>query len=286
MSERRRHAEVADLTEIIRELTDPHEHRQSYRAGWQRANRTGPDIRDHVTSQPALLVALRAAITDKADVGAGGKAGQAPHTTLPRFDTDAFDRMETIRKEVAEWCDVLGMPSQSEKAASAVNMYLTRITEIIDASRTMGRPAVNAIAILRQAAAVIRAAVEPDLIALGVRAAEVDQDTLDLLCLHAGRWRTWCRIIAGWETPPLRPHVPCPECGTVAGERAGLRIRIEGASGTGGILGDAKAQGAVCLTCNATWDADQVGVLAERLRAGERGPTKLAEDSGPEGSTP
>jgi hypothetical protein len=265
-----RHRTVGDLTETIHELVAPRRHRQPYRAGWQRPNRTGAVIRDHVTDHGSLIAQLRAAITDRAETGTGMKAGQAPKTTLPRFDVDAFDRMERIRTEVIEWCTRVDITSHSAKNATLIATYLDVIERTIGNSRAGSMDTDRAIAILRDVATFIRKAVEPDLNRLVEKAAELDQETLDDLGRSADRWRTWCRIMTGWEYPALRPHVACPECGAIAGERAGLRIRIEGASGTGGIRGDAAARAGVCLSCNRTWDSDHFGLLAERLREIER----------------
>lgn len=252
------------MAEVVRELVTAKRHQQSFRAGWRRPNRTGPVIHDHVTMQPSLIEQLRSAVVNRAAVDVTGQ--RQPSSSLPRFSADAFDRMEAIRSEVSGWCERLGIPSESARKADLVNAHLSRIDSIIVASRTMARPAAGALEVLRQAAAFIRSAVEPDLTALAERGPALDTVTLDALVRAADRWRTWCRIMAGWDTPAMRPYVPCPQCQTLAGERAGLRIRIDGASGTGGILDNAAVKAAVCLTCSYTWDAEQVGLLAAQLR--------------------
>jgi hypothetical protein len=264
-----RHRDVSDLTEIIHELISPSRHRQPYRAGWQRPNRTGAVIRDHVTDHDSLIGQLRAAITDRAETGTGMKAGQAPRTTLPRFDVDAFDRMERIRTEVAGWCEHLNIPSQSTKNADLIVTYLDVIERTIDNARAMTSVADRAVGILRAVATFIRTAVEPDIARLAEVVSGVGSEAVAALTNDAERWRTWCRIMTGWQDPALRPHVPCPACGALAGERAGLRIRIEGASGTGGLRGDASARAGVCLSCNQTWDAEHFGLLAAQLREAE-----------------
>lgn len=263
-----RHRTVSDLTEIIHELVSPSRHRQPYRAGWQRPNRTGPVIRDHVTDHESLIAQLRAAIVDRADTQAGAKAGQVPTTTLPRFSVDAFDRMERIRHEVAEWCNTLGVPSRSAESGRLIITYLEVIERAVDNSRLGNPETTRAIAVLRAVGSLISTAVEPDLVRFIELAPGFDQERLDGIGDDADRWRTWCRIMTGWQDPALRPHVPCPNCGTIAGERAGLRIRIESAGGTGGIRGDAAARAGVCLSCNRTWDAEHFGLLAAQLRGG------------------
>lgn len=263
----RRLREVAELTEIVRELVSPHTHRQSYRAGWSRPNRTGALVRDHVTHHASLLDQLSRAIGDRSDVGAGTRAGQIPMTSMPRFSPDAHDRMEAIRRQVAEWCDRARVESRARSAADAITAHVALISGTIIASRALDRRSVAALEALRETAGRIRVSAAPDIVALARRAQSMDAVMVDELAGAADRWRTWCRIMAGWETAPLRPHVPCPGCGTLAGERAGLRVRIEGASGTGGIVDSAEMRAAVCLTCDRTWDGASVGLLGAQLRA-------------------
>lgn len=282
MTERRRY-EVIDLVEVVHELTAPRQHRQSYRAGWSRANRTGAVIRTHLTEQQSLINQLRRAVTHRTDTAViAARPGQNAQHSLPRFSADAFDRMEAIHQAVAQWCEHLGLPSESAKMATQVNTYLTAIEKIIDASRTMGQPAADAITALRAAAALIRASVEPDLITIARKAPEYPPETLQILVEDAYRWRTWCRVMTGWQDPPLMPYVPCPQCAAMPGERAGLRVRIDSAGGSGGITGDAAVKAAVCLSCNVTWDAETVGLLAEHIRT----TMDLGEDvEGESGST-
>jgi hypothetical protein len=264
---RRRLHEVPELVEIVRELVSPGTHRQSYRAGWTRPNRTGPVIKDHVTHHASLLEQLRRAVGDRSDTGAGGRAGQVPVTSMPRFSADAFDRLEAIRRDVTQWCDRARVDRRSTSQADAMAAHLMQVETIVSNCRALDQRTANAIELLRQASVRLRTAVEPDLLALVVRAPSLDTDMIDELTRAADRWRTWCRIMAGWETAPLRPHVPCPGCGTLAGERAGLRVRIDSASGTGGIVDTAAVRAAVCLTCDRTWDAASVGLLGAQLRS-------------------
>lgn len=73
---------------------------------------------------------------------------------------------------------------------------------------------------------------------------------LDQLAQEAGRWLTWCRVIAGWDKPAWRPNVPCPvvECAA-----RGLRVRLDRST-------------ACCVACGATWDVDAIGILARYIR--------------------
>lgn len=264
----RQPGDTSELTEIVRELVSPGTHRQSYRAGWTRPNRTGAVIRDHVTHHASLLEQLRRAVGDRADAGAGGRAGQVAVTSMPRFSADAHDRLSAIRRDVTQWCERARVESRAEAAADSITAFLTQVETIVVSSRAMNQRTAAAIEVLRLVSGRIRTSIEPDLLALAARAPSLETAMLAELVRAADRWRTWCRIMAGWETPPLRPHVPCPGCGTLAGERAGLRVRIDSASGTGGIVDSAAVRAAVCLTCDRTWDAASVGLLAQQLRAG------------------
>jgi hypothetical protein len=192
---------------------------------------------------------------------------------MPKFSADAYDRMQAIRRDVAQWCDRIGVSSESAKNANLVGTYLTVIEQLIDRCGVGTQSTNEAVAVLRAACTAIRASVEPDLYVIAEKVTEMDQSMLDRIGNAAERWRTWCRIMGGWQDPALRPHVSCPACGTVAGERAGLRVRVDAASGTGGIIGDAAVRAAVCLTCDATWDAGTVGLLGEQLRTGRAGLT-------------
>lgn len=269
--------DLRDLTEIVHELVSARQHRQSYRAGWARPNRTVPVIKDHVTDQESLLNQLREAVTDRADVSVG-RAGRIAYTQLPRFNTDAYDRLDAIRAAVVGWCTILDIPSEGARRADLLVRYLDQIEKILRASRLVTYSADAAVDVLRQTAGYIRNSIEIDMLALVQAAAgRGDENIIDALAGDTDRWRTWCRIVAGWETPALRPHVPCPHCGTVAGERAGLRVRIDGASGAGGILDDASVRAAVCLTCHRTWDSETVGLLAEQLRHEGHSPEELLD---------
>lgn len=62
-------------------------------------------------------------------------------------------------------------------------------------------------------------------------------------------WWTQARIVSGWDTLPWRPNNTCPMCA----ERRSLRIRSDDKT-------------ALCVTCRETWDASNIGLLAEHVR--------------------
>lgn len=62
-------------------------------------------------------------------------------------------------------------------------------------------------------------------------------------------WWTQARIVSGWDSLPWRPNNTCPHCE----ERRSLRIRPDDKT-------------AVCVSCRETWDASNIGILAEHVR--------------------
>lgn len=260
---RRELREPAEVVAVVHDLIAPGRHRQAYRVGWRYANRTRAVIREHVTEHPSLIQQLREAITDRSG---NAKSGSAFSTTLPRFSVDAFDRMQRIRVEVTEWCGNLGIALQSRKSAEQITTNLAVIRRALHYARYSEPLAFEAISALEKTAESVFSMVEPDISKLADKVSGLSPAEVDELGRDLERWRTWCRIIAGWEDAPLRPHVPCPNCGTVAGERAGLRIRIEAAGGTGGLKSDAAMRAGVCLSCNRTWEAEHFGLLAAQIR--------------------
>lgn len=62
-------------------------------------------------------------------------------------------------------------------------------------------------------------------------------------------WWTQARIVSGWDSLPWRPNNTCPQCD----ERRTLRIRPDDHT-------------AMCVACRETWDAGNIGLLAEHVR--------------------
>jgi hypothetical protein len=62
-------------------------------------------------------------------------------------------------------------------------------------------------------------------------------------------WWTQARIVSGWDTAAWAPNNTCPMCG----ERRTLRIRPDDQTG-------------MCTGCRETWDATNIGLLAEHVR--------------------
>lgn len=74
---------------------------------------------------------------------------------------------------------------------------------------------------------------------------------VDQLAAEAGKWVSWCRVIAGWDTPAWRPNAPCPvvDCGAKA-----LRVRLD-------------KRTAICVACGETWGNDRIELLGRHIHA-------------------
>lgn len=89
-----------------------------------------------------------------------------------------------------------------------------------------------------------------DLGLLRSRAATLEQwADLSDLDWHVTRWWTRARVVTTWDTAPLRPFVPCDQCGSTGT----LRIVLEPLA-------------ALCLECGAAWDRSTIGVLGEHVQ--------------------
>lgn len=63
-------------------------------------------------------------------------------------------------------------------------------------------------------------------------------------------WWTQARLVTGYDTAAWRPNNTCYICS----ERRTLRIRVDD-------------QTAMCVNCRETWDAGNIGILADHVRA-------------------
>lgn len=84
---------------------------------------------------------------------------------------------------------------------------------------------------------------------LAARASTLTDDQLSTLDGDVMRWWATARVASGWDSAPLKPHVPCMVC-----EKVGqIRLRIDPLS-------------AVCLACGAAWDETTIGILGNHVR--------------------
>jgi hypothetical protein len=260
---------LEDLADYVRDLTAPGHHVEPY-AQWEGKTRI---VATHKSEHESLISQLRTCSYDRARGGAGETR---PGVSVPHIDIDAIDRMEAIRRAAREWLDHFGIPSRSQEMARNLTGHAVALLAF-----PYGPPAevIRAASLLTACATRTQTRVEMDIPALlepagrlaaridggALTAAEVKQarGELDALVYDVARWRVWCRVFAGWETPPWRPHVPCPAtvvrqgatttCGALPGNRAGLRVRLE------------HPRSAVCLSCDTTWDSAAMGILAGML---------------------
>lgn len=88
-----------------------------------------------------------------------------------------------------------------------------------------------------------------DLLELRSRAATIDhRDDLRELDRDVTRWWAHARVATTWDLPPMRPFVPCEECGL----RGGIRVTVEPVA-------------AICLECGAAWDRSTIGAFGEHV---------------------
>ncbi|WP_109507341.1 hypothetical protein [Nocardioides speluncae] len=87
---------------------------------------------------------------------------------------------------------------------------------------------------------------------LGALAASADEVTRRAVERDVRRWWTQARVVTGWDSPAWTPDNTCPQCGV----RGTLKVK----------LGDAVA---MCTNdpCRVTWDQDNIGLLADHIRA-------------------
>lgn len=100
------------LTDYIRELTEPHQHREPYTV---RGLTGGTAPRTHVTRVPALLVQLWDAPSNAAETGASRGFESRPTARL-----DALDTAARIDVQAARWITDLGEQPRSLRTADVV----------------------------------------------------------------------------------------------------------------------------------------------------------------------
>lgn len=84
---------------------------------------------------------------------------------------------------------------------------------------------------------------------LADRAPTLTHERLLTLDFDVMRWWSHARVTTTWGDAPIRPHVPCSECG----KRGSIRVTTTPTS-------------AVCLECGAAWDQSTIGALGEHVR--------------------
>lgn len=269
---------LADLADAIRDLTEPGRHAEPYRIqSVTSKHKRNYLARIHTTNHASLLDQLRECTYNRAQNET--EAANRPAQTVPHIDVDAIDRLTTIENAAGKWRQQLDIPSRAHEYAAAISDHSRNLSILFPSRQHAPTELWRAIGWLRIAAERTAGRFDHDLPALvgaaatrpwqpcdcqrpDSRRAPCHNPThLERLVRDAARWVTWCRVFAGWETPPWRPRARCPHCDAAQagddGQPAGLRVRLD-------------IRSAVCLSCDATWsDADgevPIEVLAEHIR--------------------
>lgn len=119
------------LADYIRELTEPHQHRESYTI---RGLTGGFADRTHVTQVPALLVQLWDAPSNTAETGTSPGFASRPAARL-----DALDTAARIDIQAARWVTDLGEQPRSLQTADVVR----QLHGLIRSADTMQRRAIE-----------------------------------------------------------------------------------------------------------------------------------------------
>lgn len=270
------------LADNVRDLTESGIHIQPHRLWITTVNEaTGREsvndgLRFHRSQHRSLLSSLRTSIYDQAQTEIMALAG--PARTVPHLNTDAIDRMHQITTDARAWLAAFDR-DPGALAVDNLNRIGAELSQLFPVSlRPFG--IVQAVNYLTVAATQIPTMAEYDIRGMVGIAATAEHDDRDQMCRDVARWRTWCRIFAGWESPAWRPNAHCPAktwregehvlcdapAGIVDDKPSGLRIRFE-------------TRSAVCLSCNATWGAPplpSIETLGRHVAAEERAAITLA----------
>ncbi|MFD6030492.1 hypothetical protein ACFWE5_07235 [Cellulosimicrobium funkei] len=101
----------------------------------------------------------------------------------------------------------------------------------------------------RASRADLRSAVVARLWFLVDRAPTLDDETLAYVDSSVTRWWVRARVTTTWGDPPMKPHVPCADCG----RRGGVQVVLFPTA-------------AACTACGAVWDATTIGALGEHVQ--------------------
>jgi hypothetical protein len=256
----------------VAELTEQNQHVEPTRRWSVTVNpKTGREsVNDELTwhrsTHPSLLTALRATIVDQSQTAAMAVMG--PARNVPRLNVDALDRMQRIRQTAREWAKAFG----KDPAAGLVDQLNRQADELAKVFPATMRPAGvdRAIDALSRVATQLPTTADWDVRVMVGIAASADDESRRMIGRDVARWRTWCRIFAGWEVTPWRPNARCPSCGALAGViddiPSGLRVRLD-------------VKSAVCLSCDATWGdppLPAIDGLAEHIHNAEKSTNSTA----------
>lgn len=227
-----------DVHDMVRQLVDDHTHREPYEVVNEETKTRS--ILGHVTTVPALIDQL---LADDPSVSGTGDLAGTQATSRPTARIEALDTVMLIDDEAGRWIIRLG----GQVPRDLINP-VTLLT--IVGSGTLLR--------LRRLHGLYPATED---CGHGHR-----KDDVDGWCCTRGhlehdvrRWWHQARIITGWDMAAWVPNNTCPVCD----ERRKLRIRLDSA---------------MCVECRTVWTSDQLGLLAEHVRAENREEGETASD--------
>lgn len=218
-----------DFQDMVDELTRAHTHRERYNQDRAGENWNG----HHVTEVPSLVHQLLGATPSSS----GTEHGSAP-VSKPNARIEAIDTLMLIDDEAERWLARLGADVPGDQ---------------IDPRTDRPIPGSGTIAALRRAASHHRSVNHCG----RERPHYPTGNTGRPDCCHrhqlhhdVRRWWRQARVISGWDSPAWRPRNTCPVCE----QTQSLRINLVEQTG-------------LCIECRSIWGPDEIGVLAEWIRA-------------------
>lgn len=216
-----------DIHDMVTQLTRTHRHNETYVL--TRGNETWSAR--HTTTVPSLVHQLLGATP----AGSRDEAGPGGAKSKPAARIEAIDTLMLIDDEAARWVRRLGEDDPGDR--------LDNHGKVIPGSGTI-------------ACITLVHALHPGQTWCGRSAAHrTDAGRPDCCPQHqiehdVRRWWHQARIVSGWDSPAWRPDNTCPVCE----QRQALRVSLVN-------------QTAVCVECRTVWGSDEIGLLAEHIRA-------------------
>jgi hypothetical protein len=217
-----------DVHDMVNELTRDHGHRQRYTV----SDKGTIWNRAHITDVPALVNQLLGATPG----GSKDEAGAGAAKSKPAARIEAIDTLMLIDDEAARWIRRLGHDDPGDKldpttkrpiSGSGTIACIQLLHGLHASTETCGRTTPTK--------------------SPGGRPTCCTRHTIEH---DIRRWWQQARIITGWDTASYRPFNTCPVCE----HRGGLRINVV-------------IQAGFCVECRSVWSADDIGLLAEHIRA-------------------
>lgn len=168
------------LADLVRELTEPHSHSESFSYATDQTTYAGR----HVTNHPSLLAQLAAATQMLGNADDGIRLG---YGSRPSARLDAIDTLSRIDGEARSW--FTATVSSTEAAVRLAASFVPSVHSCGHACRDQ----------------------TPECDRTCCHRHELDW--------QVRRWYTWSRLVTGWDRPAWRPDASCPACGKRGGLR-------------------------------------------------------------------